>query len=132
MHERRGFVVAYKHERANEMRKVEKEMIQAMAGKGHMQSRNTMVTTQDDLTRVFLHGNEIATYDHGLNMLTMTLAGWNTVTTRSRLNAIATACNVAGWTQRDFEPFHGSERVDESDVIVRTLVQTPALPSWVR
>ena len=53
---------------------------------------------------VFLHGNKIAKIEDGA--LLMSLAGWNTPTTRERLNGIA---DVFGsklrFRQIDFEPY---------------------------
>jgi len=61
------------------------------------------VTTDVD---VFLHGNHIASLDTASNQLTIKDGGWQSVTTKSRLNAIleefASGCRVI---QRDFEWF---------------------------
>ena len=50
------------------------------------QSGNTMVTHQDGVAFVFLHGNNIAQV--GDTFVRLFDGGWQTVTTKSRLNAI--------------------------------------------
>ena len=37
---------------------------------------------------VYLHGHQIATFDHNLKAVKLSSCGWQTVTTKSRLNAI--------------------------------------------
>jgi len=68
-----------------------------LAGKDWRGSNTTVLQMGDrDSTyeaRVFLHGNHIATI--GPHSVRVSLAGWNTPTTRSRLNAILGAY-VAG------------------------------------
>jgi len=50
-----------------------------------------------------LHGNKIAEWRE--NGLHMSLAGWNTVTTRERLNGIAQTIGLkVSFTQNAFEP----------------------------
>ena len=39
-------------------------------------------------SKVFLHGNHIATYDHVTKELTLFDGGWQSNTTKSRLNAL--------------------------------------------
>jgi len=48
--------------------------------------KKTVSNTSTDGARVLLHGNEIARKEGG--HLIVTLAGWNTPTTRERVNAI--------------------------------------------
>jgi hypothetical protein len=62
----------------------------------------TVRNTRTDGERVFLHGNQIIKRVNG--EVFFTLAGWNTVTTRSRIKEIT----GAGVGQRNFEPvYHG-------------------------
>ena len=65
--------------------------------------------TETDGTSVFLHGNEIVRRQHGL--VFATLAGWNTPTTRERVNGIANA-DVC---QFKFEPVLNGQVIDSSD-----------------
>ena len=85
------------------MRKIEERMAQAIQQGKSFSLANTRVTGIDNnqQSAVYLHGNLIAVFTwkyHGLGILfrpsysllsvRCTLAGWPTVTTRSRLNAI--------------------------------------------
>ena len=74
------------------MRKIEQAMLFAINNKGNWSSSNTEVRRgRNDITdpcsNVYLHGNHIATVkDNG--DVSISNAGWRTVTTKSRLNAI--------------------------------------------
>lgn len=116
------------------MRKVEKDMIQALMDGAPMGAKNTTVTAPDSdgLQRVYLHGNLIATYSARENALTMTMAGWPTTTTRSRLNAIACAFGVDGFNQSRGVQWRNGEEVHDSDVVACNNVRKPSLPTWVR
>jgi hypothetical protein len=78
------------------MRKVEKQLIAAIEARKPFKRGNTYY---DGASRVYLHGNLIASdeFDTGEPCPWMfNLAGWNTVTTRSRLNALARHFNRPG------------------------------------
>ena len=51
-------------------------------------SSNTMVRVYKEVVEVFLHGNHIATYFHDTRELQIFDGGWQSVTTKSRLNAL--------------------------------------------
>jgi len=71
-------------------RKIEDAMVRSVRERVQWASGNTQVQIQSDgRADVYLHGNHIASRDH--HGLRWTLAGWNTVTTRSRINALARA-----------------------------------------
>ena len=74
------------------MRQIEKDMVDALFAGKAWRGKNTEVRPTDYGNRVVsLHGNQIASLDltdADNPVLNMTLAGWNTPTTRSRLNAI--------------------------------------------
>lgn len=81
------------------MRKIEKKMVEALRAGRSFSLQNTKVskrqrTTGGYVQSVFLHDNEIAQleFNHPKARepyaIMGTLAGWGTVTTRSRLNAI--------------------------------------------
>lgn len=86
--------------RSKTMRKIEKEMIDAIKALNSWQKDNTQVTVTSDPTcykgheiNVYLHGNHIARlwYSNVAGIardVRVSLAGWNTQTTRSRLSAI--------------------------------------------
>ena len=62
----------------------------AISNKGNWSSSNTQVTFNEstNCSNVFLHGHNIATVDHSTNAVKVSSCGWQTVTTKSRLNAI--------------------------------------------
>ena len=74
------------------MRKIEREMNYAVKNKIAWSKNNTLTTFDNTIENcfVYLHGNHIATYDHVNKELTLFDGGWQTVTTKSRLNAL---CN---------------------------------------
>ena len=76
------------------MRKIEMMMNSAIRYRKNFSSGNTSVrciknrngiTTDVD---VYLHGNHIASVDTATNALTIKDGGWQSVTTKSRLNAL--------------------------------------------
>ncbi len=76
------------------MRKIEQQMNAAIRCRRNFSKDNTSVrcfknrngiTTDVD---VFLHGNHIASLDTASNQLTIKDGGWQSVTTKSRLNAL--------------------------------------------
>ena len=72
------------------MRKLEKQMNQAIRGQRNWAGSNTTVFTSDNglESTVYLHGNHIATYFHDKRKLQIFDGGWQSVTTKSRLNAL--------------------------------------------
>ena len=72
------------------MRKLEEQMNSAIRGQRNWAGSNTTVMSDDNglVSRVYLHGNHIATYSHTDRSLTLLDGGWQSVTTKSRLNAL--------------------------------------------
>ena len=72
------------------MRKLEKQMNFALSNKGNWAGSNTTVLYNENTncSSVLLHGHQIATLDHNTNALKLSSCGYETVTTKSRLNAI--------------------------------------------
>ena len=62
----------------------------AVSNKGNWSGSNTSVTyhQSENLSEVRLHGHLIAWYDHSNGKLALSSCGWETVTTKSRLNAL--------------------------------------------
>jgi hypothetical protein len=83
------------------MRKIERLMNAAITSEKDFTLDNTHVTTKDGVTFVFLHGNNIAQI--GDTWLRLFDGGWQTVTTKSRLNAIL---SVHGAGERVFQKNH--------------------------
>ncbi len=70
------------------MRKIETQMNSAIRSRRDWQSGNTRVEiTEDQTAIVYLHGNKIAEVDE-TNVRLFDGGGYQTVTTKSRLNAI--------------------------------------------
>ena len=73
------------------MRKIEKQMVAAVAAKQNWMSGNTAVLWDGDALQIRLYGNEIArgrVVENRVCILAVNLCGWNTATTRSRLSAL--------------------------------------------
>lgn len=92
------------------MRKIEKKMIQAIENGTRMNKGNTTVYGGDDgVSSVLLHGNLIAELD--ASTVRVTLAGWATPTTRSRIHAIC----IAFTTSRGIGQRKGKQYLDLPD-----------------
>ena len=77
------------------MRKIEKQMNAAIANNKDWQSANTSVQVlENGDSAVYLHGNHIATV--GENFVQIFDGGWQSNTTKSRLNAILSEHGIAG------------------------------------
>ena len=88
------------------MRKIEKNMNSAIWSKTNWAGSNTTVITEDNESRVMLHGNHIATYNHTLKELELFDGGWQSNTTKSRLNALCYEFAIGfGVFQKNFNWF---------------------------
>ena len=88
------------------MRKIETQMNEAIATDKNWSSGNTQVTTENGISFVYLHGNKIAEVTD--DAVTVFDGGWQTNTTKSRLNAIINRfCDpiTDGVYQSDFQWF---------------------------
>jgi len=88
------------------MRKIERQMNTAIATLEDGQqwkNANTMVATHNGVCHVFLHGNKIAEVGEGFIVLMD--GGWQSTTTKSRLNAILAENGLPGECvfQKNFE-----------------------------
>ena len=72
------------------MRKIERQMNFAISNKGNWSGSNTTVTYNEstNCSQVLLHGHNIATVDHNTQAVKLSSCGYETTTTKSRLNAI--------------------------------------------
>ena len=72
------------------MRKLERQMNSALLRKANWAGSNTTVSYNEstNCSQVYLHGHQIATLDHHSNALKLSSCGYQTVTTKSRLNAL--------------------------------------------
>ena len=93
------------------MRKIETQMNKAIKSQKNWAGSNTTVFTENDSatgleSRVYLHGNHIATYNHALKELELFDGGWQSNTTKSRLNALcAEFATGFGVFQKNFNWF---------------------------
>ena len=78
------------------MRKIESQMNRAIRGQRNWTSGNTTVFTTDNglESTVYLHGNHIATFDHVHQNLYIFDGGWQSNTTKSRVNALCYEFNT--------------------------------------
>tara|TARA_B100000902_G_scaffold383867_1_gene423281 strand:- start:558 stop:857 length:300 start_codon:yes stop_codon:yes gene_type:complete len=88
------------------MRKVTQQIKQSFFER----KAKTIGNTETDGNSVWLHGNEIIKRDSS-GLIFWTLAGWNTPTTRERINGILDV----GVHQKNFEPVLNGHTIDESD-----------------
>ena len=99
------------------MRKIEQQMNSALQRKANWAGSNTTVRYNEltNCSQVLLHGHQIATLDHHTNALKLSSCGWQTVTTKSRLNALLEevkfGCKVF---QKQFEWFVSFNNQTES------------------
>ena len=96
------------------MRKITRLAALAFRGGNKFTMGNTAVTNQAGVTEMFLHGNRIAIRDHG--GLRVTLAGWNTPTTRERVNGLLEMFGYShGLSQKNFGAYYAGVEIDPSD-----------------
>lgn len=76
------------------MRKIESLMNDAITNKKDFKSANTEVIACSNVSDVYLHGNLIARI--GETWIELFDGGWQTVTTKSRLNAILSVHGLPG------------------------------------
>ena len=72
------------------MRLIEKQMNFAISNKANWGKSNTQVVYNEstNCSQVYLHGHQIASVDHNTQAIKLDSCGYETVTTKSRLNAI--------------------------------------------
>ncbi len=118
------------------MRQIERETIQTVVAMLRGRPRDTwkktnMMVQASDIIRgrevnVFLHGNHIISvrlWDNGDLFIELSDAGWQTPTTKSRLNAFARAFAVQGVYQRNWEWFF-----DDGNEFINWIPQRVATP----
>jgi hypothetical protein len=99
------------------MRKIETQMCEAIQSNIDWKSGNTQVITIEGVSFIYLHGNQIASVDE--DSMTIYDGGWQSTTTKSRLNALCDYFCVAGegvfqknfvWYVRKFVGQFGTEK----------------------
>lgn len=84
------------------MRKIEELARTAFYNGYNFKRSNTEVKISDDSVNYYLHGNLIAKKSLNTGTIYMTLSGWNTATTKSRLRSLG-----ANLTTKNSRVFHG-------------------------
>ena len=82
------------------MRKIETQMIAAIKNNQDWKCDNTEVINIEGVSFVYLHGNQIATIDD--DSLTLFDGGYQSKTTKSRLNAILSEFGYTCGTKREY------------------------------
>jgi hypothetical protein len=82
------------------MRKIESKMIAAIKGNTDWKCDNTEVINIEGVSFVYLHGNQIATIDD--DSLTLFDGGYQSKTTKSRLNALLSEFGYTCGTKREY------------------------------
>lgn len=97
------------------MRVIERKMVAAIQNGRSMRNGNTEVRCNDGgKWCVLLHGNLIA--DGDATSFSFTLAGWNTPTTRSRVNALLRAFTPNGGVYcRKFVPHYNDQEIGSNE-----------------
>ena len=96
------------------MRQITEQSVKAFYNKGTLnkQNMNVFFDRYDYKSRMLLHNNCIATYDHQENILTINNCGWFTPTTKERLNAL----EGVSIQQKDFVWFLNGEEWNGSSI----------------
>lgn len=83
------------------MRKIETQMIAAIKADKNWSSGNTeVIADHDGISRVYLHGNKIA--EVGDDFLKLFDGGYQSTTTKSRLNALLSEFGYTCGTKREY------------------------------
>ena len=99
------------------MRKIEQQMNTAIRYRRNWAGSNTMVRVSREVVEVFLHGNHIASLDTATHKLTIKDGGWQSNTTKSRLNALLDEFSYGMRVfQKNFEWFVSYKNVSEDFV----------------
>ena len=102
------------------MRKIERQMLNAIAARRNWGSANTDVYCEaNGDIEVRLHNNIIARYNSEAGKWSINLCGWNTTTTRSRLSAIVRYCSeyyVGVGTKRGQVELRGMRGVPDKSI----------------
>ena len=102
-------------------------MIEAINQNKNWSSGNTSVITEDNVSKVYLHGNKIALVDD--TSMTIFDGGWQSNTTKSRLNALCDEFCISGegvfqkdflWYVRKFVGCINGQNVYQNEDFTRT------------
>jgi len=91
------------------MRKIEEQMNMAIRARKNWAGSNTTVRAYNDSIDVYLHGHCIAWLDVINDVWTLSSCGWETVTTKSRLNALMHEFGLGGIFQKNYQWYHSRD-----------------------
>lgn len=86
------------------MRQITAETNYAVQHKENFSKSNMIVRydKEQNISDVFLHGNRIAKYDYSTQLLELSTCGWETNTTKDRLNGLLDLFNLGYIHQKDY------------------------------
>ena len=85
------------------MRKITEQAVQAFRNNERLSKDNTLVDNiTGDMVRLWLHGNLIATKDLKTEVVKVSNSGWETTTTKERLNGLLNSLGISGIYQKNF------------------------------
>lgn len=82
------------------MKKITENTVNTFINRKTFSSGNTVVLRENNSVSCFLHGNKIASLTG--NLLTISSCGWETNTTKERLNGILSGFKLPRIIQKDF------------------------------
>ena len=140
-----GYYIPFITSFINNMRKIEREMIQAIIDRKSFNKANTSVSIgyagtmldhyKDAYMTIKLHGNEIAKYYYNKDNTPLYInhCGWKTNTTKSRLNALITFVlgDLVGINQTDFEWYLNSTKLIQTNPDIWERKVTPIPDGWL-
>lgn len=94
------------------MRKITEKAVRAFIADENFKQANTKVICQDNKTQMFLHGNLIAEKTKG--KIKLSHAGWETRTTKDRLNGILDYLGKSRIYQKNFIWYLNDDKVFDS------------------
>lgn len=103
------------------MRNIEEKMVNAIKSGKNFALDNTQVVVNGNICEVYLHGNKIFTYNRATGSWTADTCGYETNTTKSRLNACLDCVNAECYlVQHNFSFYWCSRHTHEKHHFGRT------------
>ncbi len=119
------------------MKKIDRQAAAAFVANMPFSGGNTIVAVENDTVIMRLHGHIIAKMCRKDNTLALTLAGYNTLTTRARLNGILytlpTAAYAVRYVQQNYSAvlFEGDKRHEISPDSWQHFTRQSAGEPWI-
>lgn len=106
------------------MRKVTEKAVAAFVAGQNFNSANTKVEVRDGESFLYLHGNMIAhlfNQTNGKKGLFITTCGWETNTTKERLNGVLSSLDLPTISQRNFVWYIGEKEMKGTKIFNHVL-----------